>query len=172
MADIEKLKVGELAAVERAELDAALAGGPAYLADNDDIVALWLFTGMAGIGGIVAGFIGGVPVMYAREAMMLAGAALLVWTALTAATQFRKRGCVFTSAGTYKRVGSKLKGMRHANVKALKFYGAGRRHKFTVLELHGNDGSSQTLYCHRGWGEQAVAAIQKARGGNIPVTDR
>jgi hypothetical protein len=170
-ATIQKLKLDDLSTVERAEVEAAMAGGSGYLADNNDIVALWLFTGMGGVAGIVAGFIGGVPMLYAREAMILAGAGLIAWTAAVAISTFGKRGCVFTSLGTYKIRGSRLTGVLHGDIKALKHRTAGRRHRFTVLELVTSDDRTLTLYAHRPWSGPAVENIQKARGGGIPVTE-
>ena len=173
MADLESVTLGQLTVAERAEVDTALRGSPAFLADNDDVVALWLFLLMAGCGGIGVYFLGGIPVPYAREALLLAGLGLIIWTVQTWVRTWKRRGCVFTSFGTYRLRGSKLRGVRHANLAAIKCRTIGRSGKrFTVFELVANDKRELTLYAHAAWAEAAIATIQQARGGMIPVSER
>jgi len=178
-----KLNANTLQPAERAEFDAALAAplrpgdtpkGPAgFLLDNDDIIALWLFLLFAGAGGIGVYFFGGLPVPYAREALLLTGLGLIAWTISTWVRTHRKRGCLFTSFGTFLVRGSKLNGLRHTEVKAIKCRTIQRRvGAFTVFELVGNDESEVTMYAHGRWAQAAIAAIQKARGGVIPVSER
>ena len=118
-------------------------------------------------------FFGGLPVPYAREALLLTGLGLIAWTISTWVRTHRKRGCLFTSFGTFLVRGSKLNGLRHTEVKAIKCRTIQRRvGAFTVFELVGNDESEVTMYAHGRWAQAAIAAIQKARGGVIPVSER
>ncbi len=178
-----KTNANDLQPAERAEFDATLAAplrpgdtpkGPAgFLLDNDDIIVLWLCLLFAGAGGIGVYFFGGIPVPYAREALALTGLALIAWTVSTWVRTHRKRGCLFTSFGTFIVRGAKLNGLRHSDVKAIKCRTIERRAgAFTVFELVGNDGKAITMYAHGRWAQAAIAAIQKAGGGVIPVTDR
>ena len=183
MAGIERTRIRELANAERAEVEAAMqappprsgsAAGPAgFLADNDDVVALWLLGLTAGVGGIVVYFVGGIPMAYARETIALAGLAVLGWTAWVAITTWRRRGVVFTTSATWRVRGQGLVGVRHADVEAIAFRVIRtRKQTFSVLELFAPGGKKLTLYCHRPWAEAAIASIQKARGGAVPVRDR
>jgi hypothetical protein len=175
---IEKTSIAALPVGEKAELEQLLAtpvspdGSTGYLQDNDDIAALWLFTGAAGCGGIGVYFGGPLPFPFGYAAAA-AGAALLAWTVWTFATTFRKRGVLFTSFGTWRRVGNSLRGMRHADVASVLWHTVHRKRSgnFTVVELISSDQQKLTLYAHRGWVQRAIDAMQKARGGQVQVRE-
>lgn len=174
MADIETFALSQLPTAERTELEAVLQGNPAYLADNNDIVALWLFLLIAGCGAVGAYFFGGIPYLFpfSREVALLAAIGLLAWTIQTWVRTYGRRGCAFTRFGTFRVRGTRLTGIRHANVAQIKCRTLGRRGKrFTVFELVGNDQKKLTMYAHAPWATAAIAAIQRVRGGKIPVAE-
>lgn len=174
MAGIERIAISHLRIDERTEVETALSspGHPGFLADNHDIVALWLLLLMAGAGGVGVYLFGGIPILYAREAALAAGLLLIAWTVRTWVSTWNRRGCLFTSFGTFIVRGAMLKGVRHADVKAIRCRTIGARGKrFTVFEPVATDGRPLTLYAHRPWAAAATEAIQRVHQGKLPVTE-
>jgi hypothetical protein len=172
MSSIERTQVQRLQGHERAEVEAGLRG-PAMHRDNNDIVALWLFLLMAGAGGIGVYFFAGLPFPYLREAALVVGVALIVWTIQHWVRTAGHRGALRTTFGTFIVRGAALQGMRHTNVAAIKCRTIGKLGKrFTVFELVANDRAELRMYVNPPWAEATIAAIQQARGGVIPVSER
>jgi hypothetical protein len=103
----------------------------------------------------------------------VAGVLLIVWTIQHWARTAGNRGTLRTSFATFIVRGSRLQGMRHANVAAIKCRTIGKRGgRFTVFELVANDRTELTTYVNPPWAQATIATIQQLHGGRIPVSER
>lgn len=172
MADVERRTLASLDAGERAELERAMReSSDAYVADNQDIVVVWLVMIAAGLGLIGVGLVGGLPLPVPHQLLALPGLALVAWAAYLWLSTHGKRGVVFTQHATWLVRGESLTGVRHAKVSQLKQRSIQRPGRsFTVLALHADDSTVLTLYVQRRWAAAAVAAIQAGAGKHVHLS--
>lgn len=171
MPDLEKTTLQALDAAERDEIESAMrTKADAYLADNHDIVVVWLLLIFAGLGLCGVAVMGGLPLPVPHQLLFLPGLALVGWGAYLWVSTHGKRGMVFTRKATWLVRGSKLTGIRHDQVWEIRRRLIRRRSgSFTVLELRVDEKTKLTLYTHGRWADPAIAAIQRGAGKVVRV---
>jgi hypothetical protein len=169
---IEKTTRQRLRDSERAELDEILrefAGQKMqftarFCSNEGDTLAWFLLLGLAGLGGIVAGIVEGVPSLFVqyyrydfaagtlgllRNPVTLGfGAAVIavVWSASTFLRTHRRCGWAVTSYGVMRVFGDRLTLLRFADVASGSRRRVGTRRPFSVLELTAKNGQRLVTY--------------------------
>lgn len=172
MSSIEKTTLQALDTAEREEIETAMrTKSDAYLADNQDIVVVWLLLIFAGLGLCGVGVMGGLPLPVPHQLLVVPGLALAGWGAFLWLSTHGKRGMVFTRNATWLVRGSKLTGVRHHHVWEIHRRLLRRQSgTFTVLELRVDAQTKLTLYTHGRWADPAIAAIQRGAGKVVRVS--
>jgi hypothetical protein len=172
MSTIETRTLQSLDAAERDAIESAMrTNSEAWLADNHDIVVVWLLLIFAGLGLCGVAVFGGLPLPVPKQLLVIPGLALAGWGAYLWVSTHGKRGMVFTRTATWLVRGSKLRGLRHDQVWEIRRRLLRRRSgSFTVLELRVDERTKLTLYTHGRWADPAIAAIQRGAGKVVRVS--
>ncbi len=169
---IEKTTRSRLKDTERAELDAILrefAGQRGqftarFFSTEGDTLAWFLLLGLAGLGGIVAGIVEGVPAQLVRygEAGLrasplgllrnpvllgfLAAIVALAWSIAAFVRAHRRCGWAVTSFGVLRVFGDKLTLLRFADIATATRRKVRARRPFSALELTAKNGQRLTTF--------------------------